>query len=310
MKGSRDSLKTLRIFQNAARTLNFSRSAEEMNMTQSAVSKHINALEARLGTALFLRKNAGLALTYTGARYLKRIDAALSLIDEADSIVTHTGARQTLNVAVSPSFAQFCLIPGLPSFVQQHPNIRLNIRPRLLFTHEECERFDAAIQLHTGHAGGMALNYLCGKEMSLVASPALLNRSPITNTGHLPTTTVLKRAQRGYSWDEWKAQIAPDWPGPTESSPEFEGFTLLLPAVFNGLGAAIVPICMVLDRIENGELVRPLNEVATSRYGYYLMRPKPHAGSPALDAFVEWLNDHVADLQHRQSRYLQAHTSG
>jgi LysR family glycine cleavage system transcriptional activator len=77
MKGSRDSLKTLAIFQSAAPTLNFSRSAEELNMTQSAISKHIKALKQRLGTSLFSRKAKGLELTYAGEHYPHYVDCRL-----------------------------------------------------------------------------------------------------------------------------------------------------------------------------------------------------------------------------------------
>ena len=98
MKGSRDSLKALRIFLVAARTLNFSRSGEELHLTQSAVSKNISALEKKLGTALFKRTPAGLRLTYAGTLYLERVSAALHLIDEADAVVGHRGARAALNI--------------------------------------------------------------------------------------------------------------------------------------------------------------------------------------------------------------------
>jgi len=132
MKGSRNSLTSLRIFAAAARTLNFSRTAEAMHLTQSAVSKHIAALETRLGCALFKRMSTGLRLTHAGAVYLERIAAALRLIDEAEAMVSHPNTRVALNLAVSPSFAQFCLIPALPEFFERHPGVRVNVRPRLL----------------------------------------------------------------------------------------------------------------------------------------------------------------------------------
>ncbi len=306
MKGSRDSLKSLRIFMVAARTLNFSRCGEELHLTQSAISKHINALENRLGTALFKRMPIGLRLTYAGSLYLERVSAALHLIDEADALVAHSDARLALNIAVSPSFAQFCLIPSLPEFFERHPHIRVNIRPRLLFEYDEYERFDAAIQLHTGYVGGMSAEYLCGREMALIAAPGLLNNTPLATVADLDRVLLLKRAQRGYSWNEWKADIAPAWTGPSATAPEYEGFSILLPAVFNGLGAAIAPICMVLDQLDSGQLRRPLGEVVHGRYGYYLMRPRPNTGDPNTDAFCEWLGERVRLLNARIQTYLAA----
>jgi len=306
MKGSRDSLKTLAIFQSAARTLNFSRSAEELNITQSAISKHIKALEQRLGTPLFSRKAKGLELTYAGEQYFKRIVQALTLIDEANALVTPSDIREAITVAVSPSFAQYILIPNLPQFYAKHPNIRLNIRPRLLFESTDMEPFDAAIQLHTGSAGGLMTKYLCGREMSLVIKPQLIHDIPMCDISTFDESLLLRRAQRGYSWSEWRTEVAPHWSGPTEDSPVFEGFSMLLPAVFHGLGAAITPLCMVLDKLESGELVRPYGEVVRGRYAYYLMQSASRRFDPHIEAFSEWLIQHSTALEIRLKFYLEA----
>lgn len=289
MKGSRNSLSTLRVFLAASQTLNFSRAAEELHLTQGAVSKHIQALEARLGCTLFKRTPTGLRITHAGAVYLEKASAAMRLIDEANALVSHPDARVNLNIAVAPAFAQRCLIPNLPEFFALHPEVRINLRPRLLFGREKSERFDAEIQLHTGHMSGMVNRYLCGREMGFVAAPALLARQPVRTIDNLSKLTLFRRAQRGYSWDEWKAEMAPAWEGPPEHSPEFEGFTLLLPALLHGLGGAIVPLCIVQSLIRTGELVRPFGEAVEGRYGYYLMEPRPLQGGPYLNAFCDWV---------------------
>ncbi len=289
MKGTRNSLSSLRVFLAAGKHLNFSRAAEELHLTQSAVSKHIQALEEKLGTALFKRTPTGLRVTYAGALYMEKITAAIRLIDEADALVAHPNARVNLNIAVSPSFAQFCLIPNLSEFFELHPEIRINVRPRLMLGRDKSERFDAEIQLHTGYVSGMSTQYLCGREMALVASPALLKRHPVASVDDLANVPMLKRAQRGYSWDDWKSEIAPMWPGPSASAPEYEGFSVLLPAVLHGLGVAIVPLCMVNAHLRDGSLVRPLGESVEGRYGYYLMLPRPNQGGPYLEAFCDWV---------------------
>ena len=289
MKGSRNSLSSLRVFLAAGKHLNFSRAAEELHLTQSAVSKHIQALEEKLGTALFKRTPTGLRVTYAGALYMEKITAAVRLIDEADALVAHPNARVNLNIAVSPSFAQFCLIPNLSEFFELHPEIRINVRPRLMLGRDKSERFDAEIQLHTGYVSGMSTQYLGGREMALIASPALLQRHPVSSVDDLAALPLLKRAQRGYSWDDWKSEMAPMWPGPSASAPEYEGFSVLLPAVLHGLGVAIVPLCMVNTHLRDGSLVRPLGESVEGRYGYYLMLPRPNQGGPYLEAFCDWV---------------------
>ena len=296
MKGSRNSLVSLRVFVAASKHLNFSRTAEDLHITQSAVSKHIQALELKLGAGLFKRTPTGLQLTYAGAIYLENISAALRLIDEADAKVAHPSARVNLNIAVSPSFAQHCLFPHFQAFFDRHPEIRINVRPRLMFNRDKSERFDAEIQLHTGHRSGMTCDYLCGREMCLVASPALLRRLPVARVDDLDGLPLLKRAQRGYGWDEWKAEMAPDWRGPHDNAPEYEGFSMLLPAVSHGLGAAIVPLCIVRTALASGALVRPFGEAVAGRYGYYLMQPRPLQGGPYLEAFTGWVEALAAGL--------------
>lgn len=306
MKGSRNSVTSLRIFLAAARSLNFSRSAEELSLTQSAVSKHISALEGRLGVALFQRLPTGLRLTYAGALYFERIGAALRLMDEADALVAQPGSRVALNIAVSPSFAQFCLLPSLAEFFDRHPGIRVNVRPRLLYGRGESERFDAEIQLHAGYVSGMSARYLCGREMTLVAAPALLKRHPVRQVEDLDNLPLLKRAQRGYGWDEWRADVAPLWPGPSVTAPEYEGFSVLMPAVMHGLGAAIVPLCLVLQPLRDGTLCRPLGEVVEGRFGYYLMQPRPDVGGPYTEAFCSWMEERVQALNQSVQAYLRA----
>jgi LysR family glycine cleavage system transcriptional activator len=289
MKGSRNSLSSLRVFVAAAQRLNFSRTAEDLHMTQSAVSKHVQSLEKRLGVALFKRTPAGLRSTHAGAVYLERIVAALHLIDEADAVVAHPDARVNLNIAVSPSFAQFVLIPRLSEFFTRHPGVRLNVRPRLLTPRDKGERFDAEIQLHTGHVSGMHSRYLCGREMGLVVSPTLLEQQPLATPNELSSVTLLKRAQRGYSWDTWRQAMAPEWEGPGMHAPEYEGFSVLMPAVEHGLGAAIVPLCLARDKLSAGTLVRPFGESVAGRYGYHLMLPQPQRGGLYLESFCDWV---------------------
>lgn len=297
MKGSRNSLSSLRVLLAAGRSLNFSRAAEELHLTQSAVSKHVQAVEEKLGTPLFKRTATGLRLTYAGAVYIEKVAAALRLLDEADASVAHPDARVNLNIAVSPSFAQFCLIPRLRGFFEAHPGVRINIRPRLLDGMDKAERFDARIVLHTGHAPGMQSQYLCGREMGLLAAPALLAGRAVNGFADLQDLPLLKRAQRGYGWDEWLSRAAPGWPAPGPHAPEYEGFSLLIPAVLHGLGAAVMPLCLVQPQIAAGQLVRPLGETVEGRYAYYLMRPRPSQGAPCLDAFCEWLTGMAATLE-------------
>lgn len=300
MKGSRNSVSSLHVLLAASRQLNFSRTAEALHMSQSAVSKHIQAIEERLGVPLFERSPTGLRLNSAGALYVEKVAAALHLLEEADALVVQPNAFVNLNIAVAPTFAQLCLIPQLQLFHDEFPGTRVNIRPRLVAGREQSERFDAEIQLNTGHAAGMTGHYLCGHEMGLVAAPQLLARCPIAAVDDLDHVPMLKRMQPGYSWEEWLAQVAPGRSSPGPRAPEYEGFSVLLPAVVHGLGVAIVPLCLVQQQLRSGQLLRPLNDRVHGRYGYHLMLPRPSHSGPGLDAFCSWLAAMAVELEPGQ----------
>ncbi|MNT13810.1 DNA-binding transcriptional activator GcvA [compost metagenome] len=93
--------------------------------------------------------------------------------------------------------------------------------------------------------------------------------------------------------------MAPLWSGPVATAPEYEGFSILLPAVMNGLGAGIMPLCMVMDQLDSGQLVRPFGETVEGRYGYHLMQPRPNVGGPYCQAFCDWV---IAQGQNLNAR--------
>src|ERR1700722_2737360 len=116
-------LNTLRVFESGARRMSFTRAAEELHVTQAAVSHQIKALEDWLGTPLFLRLSRGLKLTPAAERYLREVTAALDLISAATSQLMRPDDRRILSVATMDSFASAWLLPRLKSFRSQYPDI-------------------------------------------------------------------------------------------------------------------------------------------------------------------------------------------
>lgn len=248
------SIEALIAFEAAARHQSFTRSADELALTQSAVGRQIAILEEYLGVPLFNRVKKRISLTDVGTMYARQVRESLEKI-ERDTLgaMAHQGAGGILELAVIPTFATRWLIPRLPEFYAQHAHITLNLTTRaepFMFTDTP---FDAAIHFGNSVWPGAVAHHLFGEEMTPVCSPRLLN-------------------------------------GSTSLRPEdLENFTLLHQSARPGLGIALVPRFFVLNELAGGELLIPCDLSLRNDKGYYLVYPECKQSSVLLMAFEKWL---------------------
>jgi LysR family transcriptional regulator, glycine cleavage system transcriptional activator len=300
---------SLRAFVEAARWQSFTRAAETLCLTQSAVSKQVQILEQQVGAQLLRRSAQGLSLTPAGSAYLTHASEALATLEagEARARQLAGGPRTagTVELSASPALAAHWLIPLLPGFVAAFPSTRILLRPRLPDFPRDTERFDMEIRLGRGRWTEGQATYLLGQEMSLVASPKLLSGRPVRSPQDLSGLPLLQRAQRGYDWSEWAEAAAPRWD--RSGCPEllFEGFSVLVPAAIAGCGLAICPLFMVIDALQRGDLVRPLGECVTSSSAYYAVTPAGSSRNSALEHLSEWLLAEAARTTDRVQDYLR-----
>ncbi len=256
------SLLTLRIFVVSARTLNLSRAAEALNLTQGAVSKHVKALEERMGSALFTRHARGLQLTEAGRAYLGGIQAGLAAIDEAEARVADLrkcGNRITL--AVPPAVAAW-VVPAIAAFMTQHPDLTVVMRPRIPSAQPGATAVppDAEIRFGEGGWPGMRSRYLLGRETCMVGSPGLMASLGLTRPADLAArrVPVLRHILVPQAWPTWLAamQVSPDAVEATIAS-EYEQYSTLLAAALAGLGAAVVPRFLAAEHLRAGSIVAP-----------------------------------------------------
>lgn len=296
------SLSALRAFVEVARSQSFTRAAETLCVTQSAVSKQVQALEHQLGFRLFQRSRRALLLTPAGDAYLAYAADAVAMLEEGRAIGQEVAGEKrsgsTVEISASPGFAAHWLVSRLPRFLSSSPSTRLSLRPRLPDLSPVTERFDIEVRVGGGRWPDAHATYLLGREMALVASPGLLSGRPIESYKDLEGVPMLQRAQRGYDWKEWGELVAPD---SQLGSPEllFEGFSVLIPAVIAGCGLGICPLFMVLDELQSGRLVRPLRECVDARYAYYAVVPAGAGRNSARDRLLDWM---VAEAQATQAR--------
>lgn len=283
------SIEALIAFECAARHQSFTRSADELSLTQSAVSRQIACLEEYLGVPLFNRVKKRLSLTDAGTIYAKQVREHLEHIErDTLSAMAHRGAGGILEIAVIPTFATRWLIPRLPSFYEQHPHVTLNLTTRAEPFMFNDTIYDAAIHFGTPAWPGAIVHHLFGEEMMPVCSPRLIPGRRVLRPAEIAQLTLLHQSARPEAWRHWFLQ-AGIHDAPCMKGQRYELFSMLVEAARAGLGVALMPRFLVLNELANGELVIPSDVTLRNEKGYYLVYPEYKQRSLLLEVFRQWL---------------------
>jgi LysR family glycine cleavage system transcriptional activator len=284
------SLQALACFDAAARHQSYTRAAQELALTQSAVSRQVSALEVYLGQALFRRTRHGVTLTDAGANYARQIAPRLQAL-ERDTLdaMTGQGSGGTVHLAVVPTFATRWLIPRLPQFAAQHPDalVHMDTRTRpFMFADTE---FDAAIMALTPeqatHWAGTRATLLLPEVVIAVCAPALQETLSATLEG----APLLQQSTRADAWREWFDAVGVLAGAAALVGPRFEQFSMTAAAAVSCAGVALVPRLLVEAELARGDLVQahPL-ELSGQRH-YYLVQPETAVTKAPLQAIITWL---------------------
>jgi len=291
-------LQTLICFDAAARHESYTRAAQELNLTQSAVSRQIATLESFLGIAVFRRTRHGVALTTAGAAYARQIKRRLEAI-ERDTLDTmaHQGEGGSLALAAVPTFATRWLIPRLPGFAAMHPDVVVHIETRtrpFLFADAE---FDAALYAGTpaqvANWAGTRATLLITEDVVPVCSPRLLPRGKAIGPAAVARLPLLQQSTRPDSWRHWFDAQQIDAPN-ARGGPRYELFSMLATAAAHGLGVALMPTLLIEDELARGDLVVACARPLAGERGYYLVVPERGEERPLLRAFGDWLSTQAA----------------
>ncbi len=276
-------------FEAAARHESFTRAAEEMALTQSAICRQIAGLEAFLGLELFRRTRRGVQLTEAGQSYRRQVAARLDEVErDTLELMAHRGRGAVVQLAVVPSFATAWLLPRLPGFLSAHPDVTLHMDTRTRpFLFDETT-FDAAI--YFGDAGwpGTRAHFLMREKALPVCSPRLLGRRKRLTPGQVAELPLLQQSTRPYAWRQWfeaaGLRIAGDMTGS-----RFELFSMLAQAAMHDLGVALIPPMLIEAELADGRLVAACDLGFEGEKAYYLIVPERKAETEALTAFRGWL---------------------
>jgi LysR family glycine cleavage system transcriptional activator len=280
-------LAQLEAFEATARLGGVSRAAEELRLTQSAVSRQILGLEAGLGAPLFVRIRKRLVLTEAGGAYLEEVRTSLAGLEAAtEALRSARGRGGVLNLGVLPTFGASWLVPRLGRFQAAYPEIRTRLVTRPEPFDFTFDPLDAAIHFGAPVWPGAATEFLAHEDMAAVAEPDLAAR--LSSPAEVAAAPLIQTSPRPFAWREWFQAFDAAEPA---LSPRLhvDTFAMALEAVMAGLGVAVLPIFAVGALVEAGRIGVVLNHRIRSESSYYLAFPEGRRSHYPTSAFRTWI---------------------
>ncbi|MEW6769714.1 MAG: transcriptional regulator GcvA [Pseudomonadota bacterium] len=288
------SLNGLRAFEAAARHLSFTLAAQELNVTQTAISHQIRRLEEELGLKLFERKSRSLVLTPKASEYLPGIRAAFQDLRFATDRLLRKDDDKVLTLSMITSLATKWLLPRLPAFQQMHPDIDVRITTSTALVDFRSGDVDAAIRYGRGQWAGLRAEWLMADELFPVCSPALLQGpNALKKPEDLARFTLLHTSGYVEDWRVWLT--AAGLPTDIAKNPglTFDLSLMTVQAAVDGIGIAIGHTAFVQDDIAKGRLVAPFDITLPEDAGYYFVAPQQNTKVPKIAVFRDWLMETV-----------------
>lgn len=286
-------LNALRAFESSARHLSFTRAADELNVTQAAVSQQVRALEERLGATLFKRLPRGLAITDEGLALRPVLSDAFDRIEAVLRQFEGGHFHEVLGVGAVGTFAVGWLMPRLKSFREAHPFVELRIMTNNNLVDLAAEGLDFAIRFGDGTWPGSRASKLFDAPLSVLCAPEIAQRL------HTPADLANEALLRSYRADDWALWFeAAQLPPRPVRGPVFDSSRLMVEAAMQGAGVALAPASMFERDLAAQRLVRPF-DIDVQAGSYWLTWQKAKTATPAMRAFSQWLvkEAQAADLQ-------------
>ncbi|MBD2820448.1 transcriptional regulator GcvA [Xenorhabdus sp. 42] len=292
-------LNALRVFDAAARHLSFTKAAEELFVTQAAVSHQMKSLEDFLGLKLFRRRNRSLLLTEDGQSYYLDIKEIFTAINDATRKLQARSAKGALTVSLSPSFAIQWLVPRLSGFHQSFPGIDVRIQAVDREEDKLADDVDVAIFYGRGNWPGLRTDRLYPEYLLPICSPSLLTGDrPLKTHSDLTKHTLLHDSSRR-DWQAYVRQLDMQQHINVQQGPIFSHSAMVIQAAVHGQGVALANNVMAQNEIDAGRLVCPFNDVLVSKNAFYLVYHDNQAELGKIAAFRKWILAQAAAEQER-----------
>ncbi len=292
-------------FEAAARHLSFTRAAEELHLSQAAVSQKIRNLEEHLGVELFYRSHRAVTLSPQGREFQHTVSVVLQQLASATSELRVSSSRSRLTLAADQSVSAMWLVPRLPHFQQLYPDVSV----RLITSDEERDSLADDIEIAVVHGNGSWSGYnaeqLFEEEIFPVCSSEYLaNRGNLISLSSLADETLLELEDSHWNWMNWRTWLSKKevhLPAHHHGL-RMNNYPLLIEAAKNGQGIALGWRYLVDSDLASGLLVRPLNSSVRTAYGYYLVWSDRKKLSTTASDFCAWVKNQLE--QQRESNNL------
>ena len=298
-------LNAMKAFEAAGRHTSFTRAAEELSVSQGAVSKQVALLEEWLGTALFTRTQSQIKLTPAGEELLATLIPAFDRIALTTLRLTERSSNiSSLNVNAPPTFTMRWLIPRIASFQKQHPAIEIKLTTSTAPINFLEYSYDIAIRgSHTQPEYENAIPFMT-ETIIPICHPHLLTNKGTPSVQSINAYTVINYDTEPMTWSEW-AQAAKVVSFQPKFSLQFEQMYFALQAANEGLGIVLVPLFLVADDIATGKLCAPFGLIGARQRKYYAVSKNKPANSSIMHIFYEWLASESIETEKKMKRLLK-----
>ncbi|TDQ83296.1 LysR family transcriptional regulator [Dongia mobilis] len=285
-------LNALVAFESAGRLESFTAAGRELGLTQAAISRQIQQLEADLGVLLFSRSRRGMRLTPEGDILHRSVTNSLTAIADTASSLRQSQGRRNVTIGATLGFATFWLMPRLPKFRSANPSIDLRVVASDALGDPAIERIDMAVRYGDGHWPAVNATRMFGGEVFPVVSPKLLKgrKLPLASADlrTLPLLELESPDPRWLGWEEWMQAHSEKGRLPSARI-RFNSYPLLVQAAVAGEGVGLGWRYFVDDYLADGSLVRPVEEVIVTNLGFYLVEPIGARPRPATTLLRDWM---------------------
>jgi LysR family glycine cleavage system transcriptional activator len=286
-------LNALRAFEAAARNESFTRAAEELNVTQGAVSHQVKGLEEELGLRLFTRQPRRLLITEAGRDYLAVVGDALDRIAVGTDRLLQRRNSRVLTVSTSPNFAAKWLVHRLGGFAEQFPEIDLRVSATLHHIDFATEDVDIAVRHGDGNWPELSVTRLYAEKLVPVCARSLVQgEHALREPADLVHHSLLHLDHRG-DWSKW-LDAAGVGNIDLSRGPVLNQASLIIDAAVDGQGVALARTGLAAADLIAGRLVRPFDLALSVSYAYWLVCPRATADLPKIVTFRDWITAEAA----------------
>lgn len=300
------SLELLKAFEAAARLLSFTRAGDELFLSQSAVSRQIQQLEAQLGTPLFIRRPRALLLTEAGQHYFRDVSQALNQLRAAGARLAVPSASRPVTVTTTMTFASLWLVPNLADFQRLHPEVEVRVAADNAVRDLDDGQLDVAIRYATRQRAGTDAMRLFGEYVLPVCSPALTPKGSLKRAEALNRFVLLHfedpvQFTPWLNWDVWFETMKVPLPS-LKGGLRFSHYDMMLRAAMNGQGVALGRLPLISPILASGALITPLvqtqSKLKLADRAYWLIASPVVRERPPVRTFIQWLTTKAAPLAH------------